>query len=187
MRRQILKQPSRQATYPLPLRRLGEVEPIVALETNDGANEPLVDESPRLHDDRIEELVVIDTQPDAVGLGRRDHCVRLFDREGHRFFDQYVAARPHCRHGEMRMRLRRRQDVHDIGFLQLQQLYKGSVHLLDSESPRECFGLCHVSVTQSDDAVSGLLDDETKVCACNIATTHNRNLHELSPVHTSVL
>src|SRR5437899_2589581 len=44
MRSQILKQPSRQASYPLSLRRLGEVEPIVALETNDGANEPLVDE-----------------------------------------------------------------------------------------------------------------------------------------------
>ena len=57
---QILKDPSGKVRDPAALGRLGDVEAIIAVDTDDGADETFIDEASCLEDYRIVQLVVVD-------------------------------------------------------------------------------------------------------------------------------
>ena len=160
MRRKVLEQPARHGERPVFLAAgqqvpaaevAAQVETIVALHPQDVAQFAQLDPLARLDDGRIVQVVVIHADMEALPGGQRGHLLCLLRVQGHRLFDQHVAAIVQSQVRQLSMRLRRCQNVHQIGLLGFDHLSRIGVGVENFELPGEPASSIAIRVAQRHD------------------------------------
>ncbi len=133
MRREILEQSAAQLAIPflaIVVADAPRVERVDRAHLTNLAELPVGDEGERAAHQRVVHQAVTDAELASRTLGRIDHPGAVLLAGRHRLFDVHVRAALHRHHGEVGVRERRRQDVHDVGAREPEHLVHRGEHVV---------------------------------------------------------